>query len=97
MKKDKEIAQLVRPPARRTQVLKVLGFNSAAVYWLLGLCATGVLQHTSKYWKQAGAVIVATNSLPGPQARQLTNLHKTAWGKDCFLRHMCIYINYTIF
>ena len=38
------VAQLVRAPAWGMQVLKVLRSNFAAVYWLLGLCATGVLR-----------------------------------------------------
>ena len=41
------------------QVLKVLGSNPAAVYWLLGLCATGVLWPACN-WEQHGAVIAAS-------------------------------------
>ena len=41
------------------QVLKVLGSNPAAVYWLLGLCATGVLRPACN-WEQLGAVIAAS-------------------------------------
>ena len=36
--------ELVRAPAWGTKVLRVLGSNPAAVYWLLGLSATGVLR-----------------------------------------------------
>ena len=46
---EKEVAQLVRAPAWGMQVLKVLvGLNPAAIYWLLGLCATGVLRPAYK-------------------------------------------------
>ena len=47
---------MVRAPAWGMQVLKVLGLNPAAVYWLLGLCATGVLRPVCN-WEQLGAVI----------------------------------------
>ena len=32
-----------------------------------------------------------------PSGRLRHPKYRTAWGKDCFLRHMCIYINKTVF
>ena len=32
-----------------------------------------------------------------PSGRLRYPKYSTAWGKDCLLRHMCIYINYTDF
>ena len=29
--------------------------------------------------------------------QELLERYRTAWGKDCFLPHMCIYINNTVF
>ena len=56
-----EVAQMVRAPAWGMQVLKVLGLNPAAVYWLLGPCATGVLRPACN-WEQYGTAIAATIS-----------------------------------
>ena len=56
---SREVAQLVRAPAWGTQVPKVLGSNPAAVYWLLGLCATGVLRPACN-WEKLGAVTAAS-------------------------------------
>ena len=42
---ESEVAQLVKAPACwGTKLSKVLCSNPTAFYWLLGLCATGVLQ-----------------------------------------------------
>ena len=46
---------MVRAPARGMQELKVLGSSTAAVYRLLGLCATGVHSNC----ELIGAVIAA--------------------------------------
>ena len=77
---EKEVAQLVRVPAWGMQVLKVLGLNPAAVYWLLGLCATGVLRPACN-WEQLGAVIAAS-PLRRPLSRRSssrTERDKTKW------------------
>ena len=58
-KKGLKVAQLVSAPAWGTQVLQVSGLNSTAVYWLLSLCATGVLRPACN-WEQLGAVITAS-------------------------------------
>ena len=47
-----EVAQMVRAPAWGMQVLKVLGLNPTAVYWLLGLSATGVRRPACN-WEQS--------------------------------------------
>ena len=55
------VAQLVGVPAWGTKVLKALGSIPVGVYWLLDLCATGVLQNAYKNWEQTGAVIAASH------------------------------------
>ena len=58
-----------RAPAWGTQVLKALGSNPAAVYWLLGLCATGVLDLPENR-EQTGAVFAAS---------PISHFYFTAW------------------
>ena len=45
----------VSAPTWVTQVLKVLGLNPAAVYWLLGFSAIGVLRPLTN-WQQTGVI-----------------------------------------
>ena len=57
------------------QVLNVQGSNPAAVYWPLGLCATGVLRSACN-WEQLGAVIAAS---PLKASSYISPLKSTDW------------------